>query len=1235
MAFGFSGSVVARAKAVYEADTRGLMQGSRQSQSEVNRSAKAMDKDLRDLDSRWQKLGKSAGLSGKAIGVGLGIAGPLAAAGLFKAVNAASALEEQMNKTKVVFGSAAAGVVEFSKTTSSALGISQRAALEAAGNFGNMLNTMGFAQEEAAQMSTRLVTLAGDMASLNDVSPERMLEALRSGLAGEAEPLRVFGIQLTDAKIKAEALAQGLYSGKGALDANAKAAATYNIILKESAASHGDAANTANTLAGQQRRVKASLEELAASVGTALLPAITAAIGEFTEFLQTLQESGKASEIANGLMDGLSSTITSLEPPARAAAKALDHIAAAMGGWEEAFQLLLTGLLAKKVLDLSRALGGVKAPAPLVLQQTADGLVVVGDSADKARGKTGAGGRGVLGLTSALKTLSALGWITVGITVLQRRKEIDDAEDWKEALSDWGWVPGKGWIWGKKQKQPAVDPGVGDSAADKAGTSKAVGVTPKVGASDNHGKRLLPAFKGPGIETGAVDYPDVIGTPVRAPEDGEITRTGGKPGSGTPGGPGGLSLYYIGASGTAYFMTHMQWVAPPGQYSYGDLIGRIGPHASGPHVHVEQSKSPGALAIAQGGGGGGAGAGGRGAGGGGGAGAGGGGGTKDKIRYAAAEDVKEVASQVRFAYRRLSDIPADAAKKLRPGLAELTRILGKPVTAETLKEVERQAAMYMRQVGRILEVEKVAKRWKGQRAQLQRLLELDVFPPEREARIRKQVAAMDVAVAAARKAVVPTPAQLALIKRGYATLGRIVEEGLDLAREAVDAAKAKFEGAWGRFTDQALVAFDAQTARLLAGMRVRVRSVVDGVAEEWEFGQGLKTPSELLLEAEESARSRAAHEQTMVAARRRVEEATAAVAAAQAEGGEKLAEARAEQASAQAALDELLWEERRSMLSAAAGEERRIAEGRLTDAQAVEQARRDVLRGEFQAELVELGSQIVSRKLSYDQALGELQQLFGKYEVPFEEQGAALTTALSVGMAAAMGALETAIDGLVDAVDRLNASLSNRVTSFEQIYGRIKSLGGATDAEATRIANAAKGAGGLPGYAHGGEVSQRTLAWIGEAGREWVVPEGKIPPQLRPMLVPLLRRIIRGGSPSRGQGGILELAQGGEFPIPGGHGSGLFPGGRGGRRYNEAAAMQTDRFWQIEQTYGGNLYGGRAEAIRRGSASSMPGGGWHPDDIIRVLEHLRGDFNFNFLHQPADPWVYFDKARATVKTRRG
>ena len=146
-----------------------------------------------------------------------------------------------------------------------------------------MLVPLGFARGRAEQMSKGLVSLAADLASFNNASPEETLEAMRSGLAGETEPLRRFGVFLSDARLKQEAMSRGLYDGRGALSASAKASATYALILRDSADAQGDFRRTSGSLANQQRVLRAQYADVTTELGRALLPAVQSGVRVLTE----------------------------------------------------------------------------------------------------------------------------------------------------------------------------------------------------------------------------------------------------------------------------------------------------------------------------------------------------------------------------------------------------------------------------------------------------------------------------------------------------------------------------------------------------------------------------------------------------------------------------------------------------------------------------------------------------------------------------------------------------------------------------------------------------------------------------------------------------------------------------------------------------------------------------------------------------------------------------------------
>jgi TP901 family phage tail tape measure protein len=93
----------------------------------------------------------------------------------------------------------------------------------------------------------------------------------------------------------------------------------------------------------------------------------------------------------------------------------------------------------------------------------------------------------------------------------------------------------------------------------------------------------------PGAKLDAVDIMAKPGTRVLAPQDGVLTRTTGSAPTLVGANINGYSLYFVGADGTAYFMTHLATVVKLGNYRKGDTLATVAAGtAGGAHVHVSE-----------------------------------------------------------------------------------------------------------------------------------------------------------------------------------------------------------------------------------------------------------------------------------------------------------------------------------------------------------------------------------------------------------------------------------------------------------------------------------------------------------------------------------------------------------------------------------------------------------------------------------------------------------------------
>ena len=280
-----------------------------------------------NLGSKLGGLTKKAGLAFVAMGAGAAVMGK-------KFVDAASNLNESMGKVNVVFGDSAKQVQDFAKKSAAGLGISQQKALEAAGTYGNLTKAFGLTNQQATDMSINMVTLAADLASFNNTSVDDALLALRSGLSGETEPLKKFGIALNDTRLKEEALRMGLIeTTSGTLPIAIKTQAAYALIMKDSALAQGDFERTSDGVANKQRIISAQFADVSAQIGTALLPAFQSILGVVGDKVLPLLAGFGTAMQTGGFSGGIDFIVTKVKELAPKLLQALGELITNVVSW--------------------------------------------------------------------------------------------------------------------------------------------------------------------------------------------------------------------------------------------------------------------------------------------------------------------------------------------------------------------------------------------------------------------------------------------------------------------------------------------------------------------------------------------------------------------------------------------------------------------------------------------------------------------------------------------------------------------------------------------------------------------------------------------------------------------------------------------------------------------------------------------------------------------------------------
>lgn len=276
--------------------------------------------DMRDVDTGLQNLNKKieestkdlqskyGAVSEKMRNVGLGLTAAITAPAMLvgkSMLEAGMNAVESENLFEVSFGNMANQARKWSEDMGKSLGLNRYAIRENAATLYVMMNSMGLTTKKSYEMSTGLTQLAYDMASFYNLKPEEAFEKLRSGIAGETEPLKQLGIIVNETTAQTYAWTHGIAKQGEALNEQQKVLARYGVIMEATNKAQGDLARTAESPVNQLRRMKEQASEVAVQFGQAMIPAFQQVLGwvsELVTWLSGLTDSQKKWLLVIGLV---------------------------------------------------------------------------------------------------------------------------------------------------------------------------------------------------------------------------------------------------------------------------------------------------------------------------------------------------------------------------------------------------------------------------------------------------------------------------------------------------------------------------------------------------------------------------------------------------------------------------------------------------------------------------------------------------------------------------------------------------------------------------------------------------------------------------------------------------------------------------------------------------------------------------------------------------------------------
>ncbi|MGA0396880.1 MAG: hypothetical protein ACO3O3_06940 [Ilumatobacteraceae bacterium] len=187
-------------------------------------------------------------------------------------------------------------------------------------------------------MTDELTVRIADFASVMNLDIPRAAQIFQSSLAGSSEPIRTFGIDMSDAAIKSHALATGLVDSTAEMTEAEKVTARYELLMESTAQMAGDFAATQDGLANSTRILKADIDNARATIGEAMVPALEALSGVVVPVLEaftSLPEGMQQTVIIGGALvattKSLSTTVQGFGVSAKNANKFVGGLTAGVG----------------------------------------------------------------------------------------------------------------------------------------------------------------------------------------------------------------------------------------------------------------------------------------------------------------------------------------------------------------------------------------------------------------------------------------------------------------------------------------------------------------------------------------------------------------------------------------------------------------------------------------------------------------------------------------------------------------------------------------------------------------------------------------------------------------------------------------------------------------------------------------------------------------------------------------
>ncbi len=258
---------------------------------------------------------------------------------------------EALNLADVAMGSGAQKAVEYAQKVEAFAGINMTEWLSELSTFNQQLQVFGIPDKTANNMSQQLTQLGYDMQSAFNIKDvDTVMKRLQSGISGEVEGMRRYGVELSKAAMEEYALSKGITAKWSSMSIAQKVALRYNKIMEQTSNIQGDLARTIITPANSLRIfynqcaiATRYIGQIVSVIAAKLIPifqAVVVVIGRAAQAIASffgfsLPSIGGIETDLSGAADRASDLTNALGGSGKAAKDAAKEVKGLLAGWDE------------------------------------------------------------------------------------------------------------------------------------------------------------------------------------------------------------------------------------------------------------------------------------------------------------------------------------------------------------------------------------------------------------------------------------------------------------------------------------------------------------------------------------------------------------------------------------------------------------------------------------------------------------------------------------------------------------------------------------------------------------------------------------------------------------------------------------------------------------------------------------------------------------------------------------